>query len=225
MAEHQLSCRTCGVQFIGQMKTRLYCSKGCQPSSAPARKRAHRAKVNADQGRGLMTPQEWRIIRAARFFLERMERGPEPEPEPRNLAPWQQAGLTKAERFRLQYRLDPEFAIKQRVRAALKRRRQGIRLDRLVRGAVERAGRSGRAEAFLGYTMPELRDHLERQFTRRMSWRAFCEGRIHIDHIVPLSSFDLSNPAELRRAWCMTNLRPAWARDNLAKGARRETLL
>lgn len=138
---------------------------------------------------------------------------------------WMRPGLTKAEQFALRYRLDAEFNLRQRIRAAMKRKRQGIRLGEMLRGAMVREGRSPKAEAFIGYSAAELRTHLERQFTKGMTWKAFCEGRIHIDHIVPLSSFDLSNVEELRAAWQLPNLRPAWARENLIKRDKRIFLI
>lgn len=87
--------------------------------------------------------------------------------------------------------------------------------------------RKNRRAAFdlVGYSAAELRVHLERQFLKGMSWENM--GEWHIDHIVPLSSFTITGPddPELRRAWALTNLRPLWAKDNLAKGAKREVLL
>jgi hypothetical protein len=139
--------------------------------------------------------------------------------------PWRDRSLTEAERFAMRYSMDPEFNIKQKLRAALKRKRQGIRLAEMVRGAIVRNGKSPRAEAFLGYSVGALKQHMERQFTKGMTWEAFTAGRIHIDHRVPMSSFDLSNPEELQRAWAITNLQPLWAEANLAKGSRRELLV
>ncbi len=78
----------------------------------------------------------------------------------------------------------------------------------------------------VGYTMEELRQHLERQFLRGMSWENM--GQWHIDHIVPLSSFtgiDSFDSPELKAAWALPNLRPMWAQDNRKKYANRTHLL
>lgn len=58
-----------------------------------------------------------------------------------------------------------------------------------------------------------------------MNWPEFIAGRIHIDHIRPLSSFVLIDDRDLKAAWALTNLRPEWATDNLAKGAKRLYLI
>lgn len=81
------------------------------------------------------------------------------------------------------------------------------------------------SESLLGYSMAELRTHLERQFVNGMGWHNM--GEWHIDHIIPLSSFTITGPddPELRRAWALPNLRPLWAAENLRKHAKRETLL
>lgn len=139
--------------------------------------------------------------------------------------PWNARGLSAAEKFRTRYREDPEFNLRQRIRASFKRKRQGLRLGDLLRAAVAREGASPTAEAFIGYAASDLREHLQRQFTKGMTWPRFCAGEIHIDHIVPLAAFDLSNVDELRAAWALPNLRPIWAAENLAKAGRRAFLI
>jgi hypothetical protein len=92
--------------------------------------------------------------------------------------------------------------------------------------AVLKGGKGGaRTEALVGWTMAELKVHLERQFLRGMNWENM--GEWHIDHIVPLADFTItsSDDPELKRAWALTNLRPLWAKDNLAKHDKREVLL
>ena len=63
-----------------------------------------------------------------------------------------------------------------------------------------------------------VREHIEKQFKPGMSWDN--HGKWHIDHIKPLSSFNLLNPEEVRKASHYTNLQPLWAADNLSKGAK-----
>ena len=87
-------------------------------------------------------------------------------------------------------------------------------------------GKGGRTWAKLvGYSVEELRAHLERQFLKGMSWDNY--GEWHIDHILPLASFEFDGPDndEFRRAWALTNLRPLWSRDNIRKGAKRLLLI
>lgn len=95
------------------------------------------------------------------------------------------------------------------ARVAMERMRK--RIQRLV-------GRNGRRTIdFIGCSSAFLRQHLEAQFLPGMSWENRPEW--HIDHIRPLSSFDLSDPDQFKAASHYTNLQPLWAADNLRKGA------
>jgi hypothetical protein len=53
-----------------------------------------------------------------------------------------------------------------------------------------------------------------------MSWENWSRNGWHIDHIVPLDSFDLTNPDQVKTACNYTNLQPLWAADNIRKGAK-----
>lgn len=103
--------------------------------------------------------------------------------------------------------------------------RLNSRVSAHIRGVLK-SGKGGRkTEELLGWKFQDLRRHLERQFHTGMSWQNM--GEWHIDHITPLSSFEINGPdcQELRAAWALPNLRPLWARVNLVKGARREFLI
>lgn len=95
------------------------------------------------------------------------------------------------------------------------------RMRRLLRSRLKRAignnCKTGSAIKDLGCSLAELKVYLESQFTLGMSWEKL--GEIHIDHKVPLSSFDLMDRSQYLRAAHYTNLQPLWARDNLKKGA------
>jgi len=74
---------------------------------------------------------------------------------------------------------------------------------------------NGTTAELLGCQSDFLKKYLESKFTEGMSWDNY--GKWHIDHIVPLSSFDLSDPVQLEKACHYTNLQPLWAKDNLKK--------
>lgn len=76
--------------------------------------------------------------------------------------------------YREKRRLDPAY----RLRAAM-----SAYVYWCLKGGKE--GRS--VEAVLGYSMADLRFHLERQFLPGMTWSNY--GEWHVDHIVPVASF------------------------------------
>ena len=73
-----------------------------------------------------------------------------------------------------------------------------------------------------GYSIDDLRRHIEKQFKDGMSWEAFLHGRIHIDHKIPRAAFNFSHPdnIDFKRCWALKNLQPMWALENISKGAR-----
>ncbi len=141
------------------------------------------------------------------------------------LQPWQRPGITPAQAWRLRYRLDPEFNIAERLRRQINKKAKRDGVGDLMREALKRGGESNAVQAAMGYSIAELRAHLERQFTDGMTWAKFIAGKIHIDHITAQAEFDLRNVDEWRACWSLGNLRPMWAADNLAKSAARHFLL
>lgn len=92
--------------------------------------------------------------------------------------------------------------------------------------AIKNNYKSGSAVNDLGCSIEELKVHLEANFypdflsMTAMNWDNYGLHGWHIDHIIPLSKFDLTNPEELKQACHYTNLQPLWAKDNLSKGSR-----
>lgn len=69
---------------------------------------------------------------------------------------------------------------------------------------------------YLKYSAIDLKIHIENLFEEGMNWEN--HGEWHIDHIKPISSFDIdSEPSEIN---ALSNLRPLWALDNLSKGSK-----
>lgn len=78
--------------------------------------------------------------------------------------------------------------------------------------------KDGPMAEYLPYTIKELKDHLENQFTRGMTWENY--GKWHLDHILPDSSFNYTSTTdeEFKKCWALENLQPLWAIDNILKG-------
>jgi hypothetical protein len=97
------------------------------------------------------------------------------------------------------------------------------RTDSTMRAALLRRGASKDPGVFrhLDYSLNDLRLHLERTFAKGMNWENMKEW--HIDHIVPVSSFEFNTAQDegFRRCYALSNLRAMWAEDNLSKGAKR----
>jgi hypothetical protein len=90
-----------------------------------------------------------------------------------------------------------------------------------VHGAIKKKGvRCYRTMEVTGCTMAELIRHLESQFNNGMNWTNHGLKGWHIDHIIPLCKFDLTDPEQQKKAFHYTNLQPLWWIDNLKKGGR-----
>lgn len=72
--------------------------------------------------------------------------------------------------------------------------------------------------ALLGCSPGHLRQHLESRFQPGMTWENYGRYGWHVDHIIPCSAFDLTNPEEVRKCFHFSNLQPLWWRDNIIKG-------
>lgn len=94
------------------------------------------------------------------------------------------------------------------------------RLADCVRAKLRRALRlSASTRLPLSLSVTELRSYLASLFVPPMSWDNY--GSVwEVDHIRPLSSFDLSNPVALASACHHSNLQPLLSLANRSKSAR-----
>lgn len=126
-----------------------------------------------------------------------------------------------AENGKLYYRnyyIKTDGALKQRQRYA---NNLGHKIKACIRARVNTAikSKSDSCTDLLGTDIATLILHLESGFLPGMSWKNHSRKGWHIDHIIPLASFDLTDPEQLKKACHYTNLQPLWAKDNLSKGS------
>lgn len=91
------------------------------------------------------------------------------------------------------------------------------RLRSRLSNALNNNQKAGSAVGDLGCSIEEFKKHLESQFTDGMTWDNYGYWGWHIDHIIPLSTFDLSDPDQFKQACHFTNLQPLWSNDNFKK--------
>lgn len=102
---------------------------------------------------------------------------------------------------------EPTYALKKRLRNNI--------LRYLKRSGVKKECSS---TIIIGCSHAEFKQHFESKFTEGMTWEIFCTSdEIHIDHIIPVDSFDLTVEAEVMKCFHYTNLQPLWNLDNLRK--------
>lgn len=65
----------------------------------------------------------------------------------------------------------------------------------------------------LGYSADELKKYIESKFLSGMTWEN--HGDWHIDHIKPVTLFDIKTP--VKEVCALSNLQPLWKLDNLSK--------
>lgn len=80
--------------------------------------------------------------------------------------------------------------------------------------------KASRIVQLLGCDWKSFVSHVESQFQRGMTWGNHGQSGWHFDHIAPLSSFDLTDESQLKKACHFTNVQPLWAADNIRKGGK-----
>lgn len=89
---------------------------------------------------------------------------------------------------------------------------------------AKRAGSKSRMSwvQLVGYTVDDLVMRLKRTLPSGYTWADFLAGKLHIDHIVPVSAFNFAtlNCVDFKRCWSLKNLQLLPVRENLQKNAR-----
>jgi hypothetical protein len=90
-------------------------------------------------------------------------------------------------------------------------------ISKAIRKSIKRNKNGYHWEDLVGYTLDDLKQHLEKQFKDGMSWDNY--GEWHIDHVIPQSWFkyDSYNDREFKQCWALANLQPMWAEENISK--------
>ncbi len=216
-------CNECGKEFVSTGKRRKYCSDPCYDAGRKKnvlkgilkyqkteKGKAVIAKINkkyyqSEKGKAVIKKysqsEKWKEVRAkanakyTKKFWERLKNDPE------KMRIRQDKINAYIQRRRKQ---DIDFAVMLNLRSRFKIwfKRKGEK-------------RSTSIKYLIGCSKKELIQHLEKQFQPGMTWENY--GKWHIDHIKPLSKFNIKNKKEVAMAMHYTNLQPLWATENQKK--------
>jgi hypothetical protein len=110
-----------------------------------------------------------------------------------------------------------ERSIQRRIGSRLRTRYGMALMNYTSKGAGSLTAESQRV---LGCSLSFYKLYLEQRFQEGMRWDNWSRDGWHIDHIVPISSFDLRKKRAREKAFHYTNTVPMWAGENLRKSAK-----
>lgn len=95
------------------------------------------------------------------------------------------------------------------------------RMIALARGRmrcfIKKNAKQFKIKDMLIFTSEEFISSIESKFKDGMTWDNYGKKGWHIDHIKPISKFDLNNIDECKECWSINNLQPLWWHENLKK--------
>lgn len=125
----------------------------------------------------------------------------------------------KTQKWRINH---PDVYKKSQKETDLKRRStpQGkinILIGNLIRHSIKHGKNGCHWELLVGYTIDQLKTHLQKKFKPGMSWDNY--GQWHVDHIIPVSVYNFETPDDIdfKKCWALKNLQPLWAKENIIK--------
>lgn len=146
------------------------------------------------------TRQKWAKENGKKYRMQHTE-----EISQRNKL-WKKKNPDQVKINRRKYEQNPWVKIRQRLRRRI-----------LYALRVARVQKRNSTLELTGCSAQELQKYIASKFQPGMTWDALMRGQIHIDHIRPCSSFDLTNLEQQKKCFHYTNLQPLWAKDNIMK--------
>lgn len=144
----------------------------------------------------------------------------------RKQADWRLANPGKHRESCAKYYRSNREKILRRVSQYERKRLSEDPLYRYVKGARRRVwiamrkGKTKALQAAVGCDRGTFTTHISSLFQPGMTWENYGFYGWHIDHISPVSSFNLTDKEQIRACFHYTNLQPLWARDNWRKGSK-----
>jgi len=134
--------------------------------------------------------------------------------------------IEQKKEYRKEYLKRPDVILRTRECYRMRMKDPKKKISKTISGGVRRSlksnnlSKNGRHwEDLVGYTIQDLKDHIESLFTKGMTWEKIVKGEIQIDHIIPQKFFkyNSTDDVEFLYCWSLNNLQPLWEKDNKEK--------
>ena len=194
--ETQLVCNYCNSEFKSLNPNQKYCSIECRRKAGlhPRIKLTpEQSKANRKAERKRYREQHIELFRAKRNANRKkeFERNPDKVRAKRNAYKQNRASI------------DVNFRLVEHLRKKVY--------------LILRKNKSLHTIDLLGCSVDHARKHIEMQFKDGMTWDNWAMDGWHIDHIIPISSFDLTDIEQQKQCCHYTNLQPLWSDENYKK--------
>ncbi len=210
-------CPTCKKEFFDHnyVKNRKFCSPKCRRTTRTQSQRLKMSNIAKERGFG-----KWMKGRVNNPWLEKSKskmskamNGRRTSQNTEFKAGYQHSNWKGGIKIALKRRWQK---VKNNPRLKLRQNFSCLLSMKLKRRLLSKRGKS--TFDFLPYTVDDLILHLEKLFTKGMTWKNY--GEWHIDHKIPDSSFNYKSTKDInfQKSWSLENLQPLWAKDNLVKG-------
>nr|BDD44169.1 hypothetical protein 1 [Balneolaceae bacterium] len=165
-----------------------------------------------------------------------------PEKVRQGMADWARRNKDRIRENGLRYRSENKERVKasfdrwrsqnrDRIRSYMKKLksqekyRVSARISNGMRASLKKRGSSKRGASWcdlVGYSKEDLVRHLKKTIPAGYTWQDFLDGKLEIDHVVPISAHNFSSPEDLDflHCWSKGNLRLLPNLENRSKGAK-----
>lgn len=210
MAEQTKICTKCGIE---KTLNEFYPHAGCRFARGSACKSCESKRTK----KWVKENPEKQQKRTRKWYKQNFEK------EQKRSQRWYQANLSRKRKTTQQWRKNNPEKCKIALRKSQAKRRSTLKgkLNSNIGCAISRSLKGNKNnrhwEDIVGYTLKQLKIHIEKLFTKGMTWLNY--GKWHIDHKTPISAFNFTKPEhrDFLRCWALDNLQPLWAHGNLTK--------
>jgi len=144
---------------------------------------------------------------------------------------WRKDNPKKTKQYRTEYRKENYEKLNKQRRQYQKHKREtdlrfnlNDRISKAIRKSLKNNKAGKHWETLVGYTTNDLIKHLKKTMPKGYAWQDYLDGKLHIDHIIPISAHNFTNPkhVDFRRCWALDNLQLLPAKENISKSNKLE---